>query len=498
MKIPRLHFAGLAAAASLGLAHHAATQCILMLQPGPAGLNGVVRAIANWDSDGAGPLPPSLVVAGNFTQANGATMNRIALWDDVSQSWIPLGTGLNGMARCLLARPNGDLIVGGDFQNAGGVACAGIARWDGSSWSALGSGVSNPGLVPYVHALAETFDGDLIAGGLFTLAGGNAVNHIARWDGSSWSSLGGGSNGLVKALAITPTGDLIAGGSFSQIGGTPANRIGRWSNGAWSAIGGGQNNPVEDVVVRRDGTIVACTGPGVSAFNGQNWTPLLGTGSLYMAHLLELPNGDVVASGFGSFGGSFADHVLRWNGTAWASIGSANNEIATLAMTGDGALLIGGQFQTFNSFGTPKLALLTSTCPAFAQPYGSGCSGTGGTLTLRATSLPWLGGRVDTAVGGLPASSLALVLRGFVTTTVPLLSVLPQGAPGCELLVQPTLIDAQLLSGSTGNASLTLPTSPTLAGVQWLEQWLAFDLALAPQAGSLIGSNGVQFTAGVF
>jgi hypothetical protein len=498
MSIPRLHHAGLAAAASLGLAHHAATQCILMLQPGPTGLNGVVRAIASWDSDGAGPLPPAMVVAGNFTLANGAAMNRIARWDDASQSWTPLGTGLNGMARCLLARSNGDLIVGGDFQSAGGIACAGIARWDGSSWSALGSGVANPGLVPYVYALAETAAGDLIAGGLFTLAGGNAVNHIARWDGSSWSSLGGGSNGLVTALAIAANGDLIAGGSFTQLGGAPANRIGRWSNGAWSAIGGGQNSSVEDVIARRDGSIVACSGPGVSVFDGQNWIPLVGTGSLYMAHLFELPNGDVVASGFGSFGGSFADHVLRWNGSAWASIGSSNNEIATLAMIGDGALWIGGQFLSFNGLVTPKLAQLTSTCPAVADPYGSGCSGAGGTLRLRATTLPWLGGRVDTAVDGLPGSSLALVLRGFATTSVPLLSLLPQGAPGCELLVQPTLIDALLLGGSAGSASLSLPASLSLAGVQWLEQWLAFDLGLAPQAGSLIGSNGLQFTAGVF
>jgi hypothetical protein len=39
------------------------------------------------------------------------------------------------------------------------------------------------------------YDGDLIAAGAFTEAGGVPVNRIARWDGTDWSPLGSGIDG---------------------------------------------------------------------------------------------------------------------------------------------------------------------------------------------------------------------------------------------------------------------------------------------------------------
>ena len=39
--------------------------------------------------------------------------------------------------------PNGDLIAAGSFTTAGGVTVNRIARWDGSTWSALGTGMNN-------------------------------------------------------------------------------------------------------------------------------------------------------------------------------------------------------------------------------------------------------------------------------------------------------------------------------------------------------------------
>ena len=77
-----------------------------------------------------------------------------------------------------------------------------------------------PGLNNLVTELA-IYDGDLIAGGFFTRAGGATVNGIARWDGSSWSPLGqglrGGPMGQSGVLAmVTFQGDLIVAGLFGQ------------------------------------------------------------------------------------------------------------------------------------------------------------------------------------------------------------------------------------------------------------------------------------------
>ena len=84
------------------------------------------------------------------------------------------------------------LYAGGDFTTAGGVAGATTSR-SGTARAGrpLGSGVERPG----VHALAVFDDGSgpaLYAGGDFTTAGGVPANHIAKWNGSSWSALGSG------------------------------------------------------------------------------------------------------------------------------------------------------------------------------------------------------------------------------------------------------------------------------------------------------------------
>src|SRR6185503_4148795 len=151
-----------------------------------------------------------------------------------SPSWLPTfggAPGTNGTVSALTVYDNGGgpaLYVGGYFTSAGGVAASRIARWDGSSWSALGSGIFDAGSGPdaSVSALTVYDDGGgpaLYAGGNFLTAGGVAASGIAKWDGSSWSALGGGMGGppfigpWVLALASFDDGSgpaLYAGGLF--------------------------------------------------------------------------------------------------------------------------------------------------------------------------------------------------------------------------------------------------------------------------------------------
>jgi hypothetical protein len=67
-----------------------------------------------------------------------------------------------------------------------------------------------------VNALAALPNGDLVAGGAFSQAGGLTRKYVARWDGFSWSALNGGSVNLdVKALCSLGDGTLCVAGAFS-------------------------------------------------------------------------------------------------------------------------------------------------------------------------------------------------------------------------------------------------------------------------------------------
>jgi len=115
-------------------------------------------------------------------------MSFIAGWDGAE--WIPFGAGAGMNASvCAFASYNGRLIAGGAFTLAGGRPCNFIAVWNGSGWEPLGAGLNGE-----VRALA-VYDGYLIAGGLFTLAGGAPADYVAAWDGQQWTPLGEGVGG---------------------------------------------------------------------------------------------------------------------------------------------------------------------------------------------------------------------------------------------------------------------------------------------------------------
>jgi hypothetical protein len=81
-----------------------------------------------------------------------------------------------------------ELYVAGYFQTAGGITANSIAKWNGSTWSAVGLGVSNGGGGGSITSLA-VYNDRLYACGFFTNAGTDSALSIARWDGTTWSSL---------------------------------------------------------------------------------------------------------------------------------------------------------------------------------------------------------------------------------------------------------------------------------------------------------------------
>ncbi len=138
-----------------------------------------------------------------------------------------MGAGVGGSVFALAFRANGELYAGGDFTTAGGVSANRVAKWNGTAWSALGSGITGDVGWQTVRALAILPAGDLVVGGGFNNAGGNWVNGLARWNGTSWVGTWGGVAGPptysgVFALLVRPNGDLVVGGAFSSVAGVAA------------------------------------------------------------------------------------------------------------------------------------------------------------------------------------------------------------------------------------------------------------------------------------
>ena len=206
------------------------------------GTNGGVDALAVFD-DGGGE---KIFAAGDFTAAGSTRAGRIARLD--GDRWSALaGGGIGGSpdeygrVRALAVWDDGAgsaLFAGGRFSAAGQAPAANIARWDGSSWSTLGAGIQG-GTYDAVRALASFDDGSgsrLFVGGEISAAGGMPVNNLAAWDGHAWSDVGGGTDGTVTCLASFDDGSgpvLFVGGYFTSAGGHRTAGVARWDGKAW-------------------------------------------------------------------------------------------------------------------------------------------------------------------------------------------------------------------------------------------------------------------------
>ncbi len=317
-----------------------------------AGVSGTAYAVVEWDPDGAGPAAPVLVVGGRFDAAGATSTNNIAIYDLATNAFSTLGDGVDGTVTALAVLPNGDLAVGGSFATAGSVMTAGIARWDGSNWSDIGGGLGFA--VDALHVLAN---GDLVAGGSFTVSTGAPTDCIARWDGSSWTGFAGGIGGTpgarVSEIASLANGDIVAAGSFTIAGGVPCNNIARWDGTSWNWLGLGITQRVESLTIAQNGDVIvggAFSSAGgvpanrVARWNGAGWSAVGGGLSSTVDVLFTMANGDIIAGG--SFSSPF-ERVARWDGSAWSGLDQGlSSTVYALAETTGGDLIAGGNFLT--------------------------------------------------------------------------------------------------------------------------------------------------------
>ncbi|MCB2407572.1 T9SS type A sorting domain-containing protein [Hymenobacter sp. BT178] len=320
--------------------------------------------------------------------------------------------GTNGRVNAIVASGN-TVYIGGIFTAVGNTAARNIAKWDGTSWSALAGG-TNRGTGIGVNALALAANGDLYVGGTFTLVGNLAANRIAKWNGTAWSSLGAGVNNTVLALALDGT-DLYVGGSFTQAGGSPANRIAKWSGSSWSALGAGVNDNVNALAVNPMGVYVGgrfSQAGGIAAGGVALWAGTwqgLGTGVNGEVKALAVAGFAVYAGGgFSQAGGVDAKQIAKWENGAWLPLGVGIDGGGVLALAVQGTDVYAGG--TFSHAGGAPVRRVAKWNGSAWSSVGSGVDedkGGGDVFALARNGLDLYAGGNFPAAGGITAFFIA-------------------------------------------------------------------------------------------
>ena len=256
----------------------------------------------------------------------------IASYDGTTWSDLA-GTGVEARSGCSVygGRPSvqvvagtaSNLYVAGEFSHINGVNTYMIARRTGGTWSALGQG-----LCAYDAGGDYWQMGDILVDGSDVYVTGSFraanpwdasisdyalyLNGIAKWNGSTWSALGGGMSGSShpkygRAIEKDPDNNVIyVGGAFDSVNAS-YNRATQAFGGAVSGTAG-----------------IACWNPGTST-----WSSIgAGLSGSDDVNAMVYSNGALYVGGnFSSIGGVTSQFVARFTPTGactgtWSAVGT--------------------------------------------------------------------------------------------------------------------------------------------------------------------------------
>ena len=478
---------------------------------------------SQWSALADGPAQPvacalvldgaRFVVGGWFAGMGNVAAANVAEWN--GSAWVPLGTGLGGPVSDLVRLPNGDLVAVGAFSTTGsGAVARGIARWDGTTWTEIGGGLQYYGTAGVGSSALVRGNGELVVAGNFTGAGGAAIPNIAVWNGVAWNGLAAGFSSAAAHLAQAANGDLLV-ASAQVVAGYGLATVFRWDGSAWSLVMSLQ--PSEGIVglapLPDGGVVVAGTKSLFYGNNSRGVIEYVGAFASFrvespdhrsrMTGIVALPGGDLLVSGYfdslaipsGPVVATATQGCVRMTANGLfvpaPPVGSVND--ADVFPNGD-RLLVGGVTVGSVNF----VGRLATPCPATASVGGAGCTGSGGLNVLTSRDLPWLGGVCTSVATGMPLAGLALAVRGLGTAATPLASILPQGLPGCSLLVTPDLLDAAVPNAGSVAASFMIPNVTALVGATLHQQVVALELGTGGAIAALTATNRLTLTIGAF
>jgi len=421
-----------------------------------------------------------IYAGGVFSRAGGLAASRIAKWDGVK--WDSLNNDIVfGTVRAIEKIGNTLYVGGTNLVLKDSIVGHHLLKWDGNTWSMVGADVDYD-----VFALA-TYGNNLYIGGTFATAGGITVNNIAYWDGTSFHSMGSGTNNTVRTLKVDAAGNVYAGGNFTICGGTTVNRIAKWNGSSWSAMASGVNQFVTSIGISPSNDIyiggqfdIGVNGNlinHVAKWNGTAWVSL-GQGLNISATVYDFEfdcNNVYIGGAFSKAGTDSIFNIAQWNGIAWSALGSGTSPkyptgtgaVMTLAKNGN-QLFAGGIFtgagdklshkiSVYNIEGTPEITFTPST------PFG--CNGAPVTITANTTNvgaLPQYQWQVNgqTVSGSTNTLSLSSYNEGdqvTLTVTTDPLCAQNIGSVSSTVIIHTATIAVPTLQSSGNTLTVTNP-----------------------------------------
>jgi len=293
----------------------------------------------------------------------------------------------NGYVEAIALQSDGKIIYGGGFNNFNGSVRKGIARAhpDGSLDESF---YHDPAFDGAVKRIVVQPDGKILICGQFTSFQGVPRLTIARLlpGGTLDASFDPGTGaafGTVWTMALDPNGRIIIGGEFETFDGYPRNRIARLnSNGSLDTSfnpDAGPNATVNTILPQTDGRIVI-TG---------SFTTYAGSARQHVARV----------NSNGSLDSSFNP------GTGLTDNGTAGGIVYAASMQPDGKIIVAGSFQFYNGTARRNLACINangSLDTSFDPGTGTGGSVFGGriqSVALQGNGKIMIGGIFDTYNG---------------------------------------------------------------------------------------------------
>ncbi len=341
-------------------------------------------------------------------------------------------------------QPDGKILVSGDFALANGVTRPGLVRLNAD-------GTVDPSFtgvdVGFVFGITVQADGKILIAGSFTSVNGVARACFARLnaDGSPDTAFNAGAGftgfggpAAQKAL-IQPDGRYLVFGDFNRYNGVSCSQIVRINldgtlDASFDSTGNNVIQPggrVNDAALQPDGKVVvvgsfaSLTTPvrtGITRLNPDGSTDATfapGTGIRTGTAVAVQADGKIVVGGF-LLAVNDAPRIglarLLANGaldtTFTTDVSGTGANVTSLAIYGDGRILVGGQFETIGGVVRTGLARLASDGipdPAFNPVLATGQAGVAprlGKITLQVDGQAIIVGNFA-SIGGIARSGIA-------------------------------------------------------------------------------------------